>query len=380
MRLGRRGFLGGLAVGTLLGCRAAASSGASPERPAEVSAFGASTPAATSAVAEGATVGPAAAAVAPATEPAAPATAATTPASAAAAPATAPAAPASVADAAAAATELAVPATGLAAPATAEADDGRGLAQAVDAFLRQRRGSFGVAVHELAGPVAVEVAAGDRFALASLYKVLLMCEVARLVGEGWLRLDDSIRTAPAYGFGEPDGGVPPDTRLTVDEAVAASIAVSSNSAALALIELVTPDALRAVPARLGLGDTTVDAQPTGQPGHYWVEAFGSARDLAELFGRLGREQLVSPGLDRRMVEYLLDQRINDRLPLLLPPGTPVGHKTGEVDGLTHDGGLVLLPGRPYSIVVLAEGESPAEGRAVVAELSWLVHAHLSRGG
>ena len=86
--------------------------------------------------------------------------------------------------------------------------------------------------------------------------------------------------------------------------------------------------------------------PMAIDGHFWVEAFGSARDLVELFGRLGRGQLVSPALDRRMVGYLLNQQVNDRLPLLLPAGTPIGHKTGEVDSLTHDAGLVHLKGHP----------------------------------
>lgn len=142
----------------------------------------------------------------------------------------------------------------------------------------------------------------------------------------------------------------------------------------------TPDALRAAPGRLGLADTSVDPQPDGEPGHYQVETSGSARDLADLFRRLGQGQLVSPTLDQRMVSYMLGQQINDRLPLLLPAGTRIGHKTGEIDGLTHDAGLVLLPSRPYAIAVLAEGESPTEGRAIVAELSRLVHAYFSGGG
>jgi beta-lactamase class A len=69
----------------------------------------------------------------------------------------------------------------------------------------------------------------------------------------------------------------------------------------------------------------------------------------------------------------------DRLPLLLPAGTPIGHKTGDVDDFTHDGGLVLLPSRPYAIVVLAQGESLADGKGVVAELSRLAYAYFSGG-
>jgi beta-lactamase class A len=348
MRVGRRDFLGALAAGAILGCAAREPAVSAPARPA-------------------APAGPTVPAPEASDRRAGPAKA-----------------PRPITSA----SLTGGPPAGGGAPASggepaADVSPGPGgdaLERAIDLVLRQQRGSFGVAVRDLAGSVSVEVRARERFALASLYKVLLMYEVARLVDAGRLRLDEAIKTAPEYSFGEPEGGVPPDTRLTVDEALAATIGVSSNGAALALIDRVTPAALRAAPGRLGLGDTTVDPRPTGEPGHYWVEAFGSARDLAELFGRLGRGQLVSPALDRRMVGYLLGQRIKDRLPRRLPDGTPVGHKTGEVDGLTHDGGLVLLPSRPYAIVVLAEGESPTEGRAIVAELSRVAYAHFSGAG
>ena len=81
-----------------------------------------------------------------------------------------------------------------------------------------------------------------------------------------------------------------------------------------------------------------------------------------------------------MIAYLAGQRINDRLPLLLPAGTPVAHKTGELERFTHDAGLVLLPSRPYAIVVLAEGESVADGKAIVAELSRLAYGYFSGQG
>src|SRR5438067_2462878 len=117
MQVCRRGFLGLVAAGAVLSCRAPTLAGPSPERP----------------------VG--------ARPPVAPRLAATRAPFASASPPPATAAP---------------------------ADDGRGLERTIEFVLRQQRGSFGVAVLELAGPAAVEVGAWDRFTLASLYKVLLM--------------------------------------------------------------------------------------------------------------------------------------------------------------------------------------------------------------
>ena len=47
-----------------------------------------------------------------------------------------------------------------------------------------------------------------------------------------------------------------------------------------------------------------------------------------------------------MIELLLKQKISDRIPVLLPSNVPVAHKTADLDGFTHDAGVVFVPGRP----------------------------------
>ena len=257
-------------------------------------------------------------------------------------------------------------------------DDGA-LQRQLERFMREQHGSYGVSVRDLHGPVVADFEPRERFPLGSLYKLYLTFEVMRQVRAGALTLADSVQTPAEYDFGEPQGGVPPGTRLSVADAIASTIRISSNAAALALIETVRPAALAAAPARLGLGDTAIDVAPSGEPGHYEIDARGSARDVADLLVRLDREQLVGPEQDRRFLDMLLGQKIDDRLPALLPPDMPIAHKTADLDGFTHDAGIVYLPGRPYAIAVLAQGDSPLEGKAVVAEISRLVFSYFQDG-
>lgn len=247
-------------------------------------------------------------------------------------------------------------------------DEGAGQ-RMVEEFLGGQKGRFGMAARDFQGTSAIDVRSGERFELASVYKVVLMAEVMRRIGAGELSLTDRVRTAAEYGFGEPEGGIPPDSLVTIDEAIMAMTRVSSNGAALALIERLGEREVEAAPGRFGMGDTTIEVTGGRSPGHYLIEAHGSARDLAGFLLKLGRGQIVNRDLDARMAGYLLGNRIDDRLPSLLPPGTQVAHKTGELENLTHDVGIVYLPSRPYAIAVLAEGENPTDGRAIVAEVS-----------
>jgi beta-lactamase class A len=255
-------------------------------------------------------------------------------------------------------------------------DDGT-LQRELDGFLREQQGAFGVAIADLHGPVRAAFDADDRFQLGSLYKLVLMAEVMRQLRDGRIARGATVQTLPDYSFIEPQGGIPPATRVTVDQALATMIAVSSNAAALALTELVTPAELMAAPRRLGMGNSVIDVEMVNGPGHYSIDARGSARDIVGLLVKIDREELVGPEQDRRMVDLMLGQKIADRIPLLLPADVPIAHKTADLDSYTHDAGLVYLPGRPYAIAILAQGLNLADGKAIVAEVSRLAFAYFA---
>jgi len=131
----------------------------------------------------------------------------------------------------------------------------------------------------------------------------------------------------------------------------------------------------AAPARFGLANTTIDVATVSGPGHYSIDARGSARDIVGLLVKIDREELVGPEQDRRMVDLMLGQKIADRIPLLLPPDVPIAHKTADLDSYTHDAGLVYLPERPYAIAILGQGLNLTDGKAIVAEVSRIAYAY-----
>jgi beta-lactamase class A len=260
-------------------------------------------------------------------------------------------------------------------PAQAPRVDDGGLQRELDAFLKEQRGNFGVAIRDLEGPIQASFEPDDRYPLGSLFKVPLMAEVLRQAKAGRFQLGQTIHTLPEYEFGEPPGGVPPATKLSVEEALAAMVSVSSNAAALALIELVGPEALTAAPARFGLTSMAIDILPGGGRGRYEIDARSSARDVLQLLVKLDREQLVGPEHDRKMIDLLLKQKIADRIPVLLPTDVPIAHKTADLDGFTHDAGIVYLPGRPFAISILAQGLNPIDGKAAVSEIARIAFAY-----
>lgn len=89
------------------------------------------------------------------------------------------------------------------------------------------------------------------------------------------------------------------------------------------------------------------------------ENLTSARDLGIFFSRLYHKQCVTPALDQKMIDILLDQEDTDVLPAACP-GSRVAHKTGELDHLYHDGGIVYGPSHDRVIVILTENQDDAD--------------------
>jgi beta-lactamase class A len=87
-----------------------------------------------------------------------------------------------------------------------------------------------------------------------------------------------------------------------------------------------------------------------------------------------------------MIDVLHAQTFNSGIPAGLPEAVRaaarVAHKTGEISSVTHDAGLVFLPGRPpYAIAVLTGAGSEASDRfELIARISALAFDHLAAAG
>ncbi|MGH3727712.1 MAG: serine hydrolase [Micromonosporaceae bacterium] len=101
----------------------------------------------------------------------------------------------------------------------------------------------------------------------------------------------------------------------------------------------------------------------------------TASDLAALLSAIEKERIASGDACREMREVLLAQEKNDDLPSGLPAGTAIGHKSGWVDGIRHDAGVVYPPDAPPYVVAVCTTTDRPETETMrligtVAAASW----------
>lgn len=290
-------------------------------------------------------------------------------------PAISPAATARASSASATPTPVSVPRSLF--PCAPLPDNSDRLARLVREELGSRKGTYGVAIHHLdTGESFVQ--GGERpVPSASLYKLGVLYEAWRQISLGKLTLDTKLTVKHEDVVeGEPEDGVDLGETYTLAAILDRMIDVSSNAAAYCLLRTLGRPTINHSVADLGLLDTKLIVQGV-RTGVYDGEgdevASTSPRDMLTFFRLLGNGYLLGAEASKGMREILLRQEVNDRLPSLLPPNTPVAHKTGELVSVRNDAGIVYSPKGAYVIAVLASNVDEEDATLAIAHLSRKVY-------
>jgi len=208
--------------------------------------------------------------------------------------------------------------------------------------------------------------ANAKVTTASLYKLGVLMEAERRVDTGQLRYRDMI-TIGEDDVTEEGSGYEVGAVLSVDDALEAMITMSDNGAALALWHLFGGDTIDATLARAGMPDFHVTFDGTGN-------TVATPRAVGTFFGLLARKELVSVTASERMLARLERQTINDRLPAALPKQTVVAHKTGNLEGLIHDAGIIFTPTGERIVVVMTWDAYEGGANDFIAEIAKVVYS------
>lgn len=214
----------------------------------------------------------------------------------------------------------------------------------LNTFAAAQPGKFAIVVKDLKTGATATVDASRPMTSASLYKLFVAQRTFQRVDLGQAQL-----TSAAGG----------GTGKNIQGCLNVMIVVSDNGCGRALGTL------------LGWGAQNHSLEIEGYPGtSLATPQKTSATDVATLFERLYRGTLLSKASSDQFMALLKSQRVNNRLPQGLPAGTVFAHKTGDLDGYTHDAGIVYGPKTDYLVVVMSGSWSvPGSSPAMFANLS-----------
>lgn len=231
-------------------------------------------------------------------------------------------------------------------------------------------GRWGVAVKDLKTDETYLLAADEKFPAASIYKLATLYKAYDAISAGELKKDDvvsgsisslqeTLSPADASPIREPRDE-PEYTSMSVENALNLMITISDNSAAILLSE------------RLGWGNIDAFMEAQNLAGIDLVEKDSptvTAASILALLERIYRHAAVDWQSSEEMQQLLFAQKVNDRIPKYLPEATRIGHKTGELEDVRHDAGIVLGQQSHYIFVFLTQSANPTEAAENIAKLS-----------
>jgi len=209
------------------------------------------------------------------------------------------------------------------------------------------------------------------FPAASVVKVPILLELFRRFQEGeedpgtrvTLRARDQVRGAGILFE------LHPGLRLTLRDLARLMIVVSDNTASNLLLDRLGFASVNKLLARMGATSTALNRKFMHPPGPAG-DNLTCAADCARIMRALWEGEVLRGAWRGEALDILSRQQYREKIPSRLPYSAQVYNKTGELDGVRHDVGLVEDRGKVWALAVLTrKGREPWEVDDRIARIS-----------
>ncbi|AZV56604.1 serine hydrolase [Clostridium sp. AWRP] len=184
---------------------------------------------------------------------------------------------------------------------------------------------------------------------ASLIKIPIMMEILNQVKEGKLSLkqritvEDNVKV-PFSILNLLESG----NSYTLKDVITLMIIQSDNTAANILMDLAGMDNVNNYVKNLEIKNTVLQRKMMdSQARKEGRENRTTAADMAKFFEIIYKGEKIKESYSVIMKNILTAQLDNSVMRLNIPDDTLIAHKTGDLDGISHDAGIVYLPNADY---------------------------------
>lgn len=247
------------------------------------------------------------------------------------------------------------------------------LEKTITKVLEGSKGKYSIVVKNLKTGESFSINSHKPNKTGSLYKLWVMATVFNQIQNGKLTEDEILsediqdlnyKFSIASEEAELTEG---KITLTVHDALQQMITISHNYAALLLTEKIKLSSVKSFLEKNGFLESKVsDSAPISTP-----------YNIALFLEKLYKGKLANKKHTKSMLGLLKSQKLNDKLPKYLPKNVFIAHKTGEIDFLSHDAGIVYTEKGDYIIVVFSQSNYPKGANERIAQISKAVYEYFN---
>ena len=238
-------------------------------------------------------------------------------------------------------------------------------------------------VDGVVGYAIVDLTTGERighleretFPTASAIKLAIVYELFKQAGEGKVRLDETMTLDRRQAVGGTGVLVEMGTpTLSIRDYAVLMVTLSDNTATNVLIDRLGMDKIAARMQGLGLAGTKLRRHMMDTAAaRRGDENVSTPDELVQLL------KAMNDGMPEAIA--LLKKPKENRLRKGLPEGVASADKSGELEGVRVDAGIVFAKNRPYALCVMTTFlKDEAEGERAIEEISRVAYEYFSRLG
>jgi D-alanyl-D-alanine carboxypeptidase (penicillin-binding protein 5/6) len=259
--------------------------------------------------------------------------------------------------------------------AVARADE---LADRIKPLIDAHQGKVAVAIKDLKTGKSFEHNAERPMPTASLIKFPLMIAAYQAIDDGKLEADDKItlhEKNKVPGSGILTSHFSEGAEISLRDAIRLMIVYSDNTATNLVAEKVGLKAAAEQMDKLGCPETKLHSLVFRRDTSIFPErskkyGLGSttAADMVKLLEQLSKKELVSEKASERMLDHMYACEDKLKFPRFLP-NVKIAHKTGSINEVRTDAGLIDAPSGPIAVCVLTnENQDKSWGDRNAAEI------------
>lgn len=229
-------------------------------------------------------------------------------------------------------------------------------------LIAKQKGQYSVYFKDLKTGESFGIREKTILTAASVNKLPIIAVIYHLADQKKINLDQKVTIQESdiqdYGTGklryEKAGGT-----YSLQSLVKLALVYSDNTAAHILANKIGEDVIQKTIDNWGLTQTDMKNNKT------------SVFDMYILFEKLYQGKIASEALTQELLGFLTNSDTEDRLPLLLPKGSIVYHKTGDGIGYIHDVGIIKDNNTTFYIGVMTTdiGNQEKEARITIARIA-----------
>ena len=230
------------------------------------------------------------------------------------------------------------------------------ISREIDEIRSKFNGESAIYIKDIRTGIAVQYNEGMTFPSASLVKIPVMASVFHAVKEGKISFNDRVKLTKRHKVGG-SGKLKryrSGNSFTVEQLVNLMIVESDNTATNMLTDLLGFEYInRTFREKLNLSVTNLSRDVMDlRSRNTGIENLTTAGEMGGMLEAIYRGKLVSDDASKKMLSILKEQKINDRIPRYLPDDVLVAHKTGLMNKLCHDAGIIFTRKGDFIVCVL----------------------------